>query len=117
MFNEDGFKIRKWASNNSEILQNLANTSKGQLLDKVGSAKTLGINWNPSKDLFQYRILSEISKPNMHTKRSILSQISQIFDPLGLLGPIIITAKLMIQQLWKMQLDWDESLSTNLQAK
>ncbi|XP_018404107.1 PREDICTED: uncharacterized protein LOC108780791 [Cyphomyrmex costatus] len=100
MVDKGSFKIRKWTSNNNEILQDLASSSKGQLLelDKEGSAKTLGINWNPTKDLFQYHILSDAPNPR-------------------LLGPIIITAKLMIQQLWKMQIDWDESLPMDLQAK
>ncbi|XP_011868252.1 PREDICTED: uncharacterized protein LOC105562212, partial [Vollenhovia emeryi] len=53
----------------------------------------------------------------MHTKRSILSQVAQIFDPLGLLGPVIVTAKGIIQQLWKMQISWDESLPMDLQTK
>lgn len=42
------------------------------------------------------------------TKRNILSAISQLFDPLGILGPIIILGKLMIQNLWKISLDWDD---------
>lgn len=63
--NRGEFKIRKWASNSSDILQDLANlSSKGQLLelDKDGLAKTLGINWNTAKDLLQYRISTEFFK-------------------------------------------------------
>lgn len=77
--NKGGFKIRKWVSNDKEILQDIA--SKGQLLelDKDGFGKALGISWNPVKDTFQYRISVRISS-SVHTKRSILSQISQIFE-------------------------------------
>ncbi|XP_067208459.1 uncharacterized protein [Linepithema humile] len=80
MLSKGGFKIRKWASNDREILQNLSSSSKGQLLelDKDGFAKTLGIR---------------------------------------LLGPVIINAKIMIQQLWKTQIDWDKTLPTDLQSK
>lgn len=44
------------------------------------------------------------------TKRAIVSEISRLFDPLGLVGPVIVKAKIFIQQLWKLKLSWDESL-------
>lgn len=44
------------------------------------------------------------------TKRNIVSEISRLFDPLGLVGPVIVKAKIFIQQLWKLKLSWDESL-------
>ena len=47
-------------------------------------------------------------------KRSIFSQTAKIFDPLGLLGPVIVIAKLLIQNLWKAQIDWDERIPANL---
>jgi len=48
-------------------------------------------------------------------KRTVLSSIAQIFDPLGL--PVVVTAKILIQELWKLQLDWDESLPADILAK
>ncbi|XP_018374531.1 PREDICTED: uncharacterized protein LOC108768562 [Trachymyrmex cornetzi] len=33
--------------------------------------------------------------------------ITQIFDPLGLIGPVIIKAKIILQVLWQQKLDWD----------
>ncbi|KAJ8957169.1 hypothetical protein NQ318_007730 [Aromia moschata] len=48
------------------------------------------------------------------TKRTILSCISQIFDPLGLLSPCVIIAKVIIQDLWLAKLGWDDLLPKNL---
>ena len=48
------------------------------------------------------------------TKRNVLSIIAQIFDPLGLVGPCITQAKIILQKLWKLNLDWDESVPGNL---
>jgi len=45
------------------------------------------------------------------TKRIMLSNIVQIFDLLDLLASIIVTAKILMQQLWRLQIDWDESPS------
>lgn len=45
--------------------------------------------------------------PQVITKRIILSSITQIFDPLGLIGPVIIKAKILLQSLWQLKIDWD----------
>lgn len=44
------------------------------------------------------------------TKRSILSAVARLFDPLGLLAPSVITAKMMIQQLWTLGIAWDDDV-------
>ncbi|XP_011859572.1 PREDICTED: uncharacterized protein LOC105557047, partial [Vollenhovia emeryi] len=51
------------------------------------------------------------------TKRTVLSVIAQIFDPLGLVGPATVKAKLLLQRLWQLNLDWDESLPQDLHHK
>ncbi|XP_025995820.2 uncharacterized protein LOC105202869 [Solenopsis invicta] len=113
-----GFTLRKWASNHPELLKNIQGcTTDGTImeLDKDGAAKTLGVKWNHEKDVFQYSI--KIACPTSCTKRQMLSGIAQIFDPVGLLAPVILTAKLLIQELWRLQLGWDESLPTDVFTK
>lgn len=48
------------------------------------------------------------------TKRLALSSLAKIFDPLGWLTPVTITAKLFIQHLWKQQMEWDLPLEESL---
>ncbi|XP_043496457.1 uncharacterized protein LOC122520461 [Polistes fuscatus] len=48
--------------------------------------KTLGVNWNAAEDNIGYTV-KRAADPSKVTKRVILSEISQLFDPLGLLGP------------------------------
>ncbi|GFX16936.1 integrase catalytic domain-containing protein [Trichonephila clavipes] len=40
----------------------------------------------------------------------VLSTIARIFDPLGLLGPIITWAKIFMQRLWLLELGWSDEL-------
>lgn len=47
----------------------------------------------------------------------MLSSIAQIFDPFGLLAPVILTAKIWMQELWKLQIGWDEDLPTDIATK
>jgi len=44
----------------------------------------------------------------------MISAISRIFDPLGLLGPVTLVAKTLIQKLWQLNLDWDEAVSMSI---
>lgn len=48
------------------------------------------------------------------TKRSLLSDINSIYDPIGLISPILIKGKIFLQQLWSLKLDWDEVLSDDI---
>ncbi|GFW36702.1 integrase catalytic domain-containing protein [Trichonephila clavipes] len=70
--------------------------------------KALGIIWNPKLDCFLFRI--EQQRPTSFTKRMVLSTIARIFDPLGLLGPIITWAKIFMQRLWLLELGWSDEL-------
>ncbi|XP_033218065.1 uncharacterized protein LOC117173535 [Belonocnema kinseyi] len=103
-----GFNIRKWASNDSQLMNFFSDDhSKAFMsLDPSETIKTLGIHWDAVADSITYTVNgADTSKPI--TKRSMLSQISKPFDPLGLLGPVMVIAKIIIQQLWKLQLTWD----------
>lgn len=73
------------------------------------------MQWILPEDAFRFTINTNLTHGKT-TKRNILSQISQLFDPLGLLGPIILSAKLLIQELWKSQIDWDSSVPMNIHS-
>jgi len=51
------------------------------------------------------------------TKREVLQQSSKIFDPQGYLSPVTIQAKLLLQQLWQANVQWDEPLPQLLQEQ
>ncbi|XP_055633280.1 uncharacterized protein LOC129773662 [Toxorhynchites rutilus septentrionalis] len=109
MFESGGFHLRKWASNCTAALAGVpildieVNTAID--LDDSTTIKALGMHWQPCSDEFKFVFHQpEISQ---HTKRIILSQIASLFDPLGLLAPVIVKAKLVMQKLWELRVDWD----------
>ncbi|XP_050315300.1 uncharacterized protein LOC126749647 [Anthonomus grandis grandis] len=110
-----GFPLRKFMSNNADIISSLDSTQTKDTIFRFGEPnenKTLGLLWNSESDFLQYFIKTfDQSNP---TKRKILSCVSQIFDPLGLLQPVIIIAKTIIQKLWQCKISWDESIPLDL---
>ncbi|UYV69493.1 hypothetical protein LAZ67_6003792 [Cordylochernes scorpioides] len=52
---------------------------------------------------------------NSLSKRDLLSHTQQIFDPIGFLAPVLLPAKLLIQQAWTVKTDWDEPLPSTIQ--
>ncbi|XP_015432787.1 PREDICTED: uncharacterized protein LOC107188906, partial [Dufourea novaeangliae] len=110
-----GFHLRQWTSNSIKLIEDLdtQNNLKSLSLDSSEAKKTLGVFWKPSTDTIIYTTKAFVGKTRI-TKRLILSEISQLFDPLGLLGPVIIKAKIIIQQLWKANITWDEPVPQNI---
>ncbi|GFW78089.1 integrase catalytic domain-containing protein [Trichonephila clavipes] len=104
MFKTAGMHLHKWCGNLSEITSNLQEYA----FLESDETKALGIIWIPKLDCFLFRI--EQQRPTSFTKRMVLSTIARIFDPLGLLGPIITWAKIFIQRLWLLELGWSDEI-------
>ncbi|XP_015124137.1 uncharacterized protein LOC107046130 [Diachasma alloeum] len=105
-----GLPLQKWDSNCQEILQELHLTSSPPRTVEFenSTVKVLGLCWNPISDVFTYKA-KEKSKATIN-KRNVLSEIAQLYDPLGIIGPVIIRAKIFIQKLWLLKIDWDDPL-------
>ena len=109
------FPLRKWASNDPSLIPESSGgpVNTHMSLDPNSTVKTLGIQWKSRRDSIFYKVdMSSLS--NVVTKRSILSQVAKLFDPLGLLGPVILNAKIIIQLLWKAGLHWDSSIPVDI---
>ncbi|XP_062134788.1 uncharacterized protein LOC133844705 [Drosophila sulfurigaster albostrigata] len=112
-----GFPLRKWTSNSKDVLRRIP---KDHLLcadfleiDEASVAKTLGIRWRATSDEFFFVTAEMVSKPSF-SKREVLSQIAKLFDPAGWLAPVVIWAKIFMQEIWKQEIGWDDSLPADL---
>lgn len=43
--------------------------------------------------------------------------ISRYYDPVGLLAPVIVRAKIILQRVWSLKVDWDETLPVDLHSE
>ncbi|XP_036340974.1 uncharacterized protein LOC118750361 [Rhagoletis pomonella] len=114
---EGGFEMRHWLSNSKRVSRVMAGQSG--LVDKCieepgnDAENVLGMWWRPHTDelmfvqQFKEQFFDELSIP---TKREILRAVMTIFDPLGLLGFFVIKAKMILQDVWRSGVTWDEPI-------
>ncbi|XP_071137411.1 uncharacterized protein [Mytilus edulis] len=98
---------------NSDKLRDLALSEK--VLDSDKDTKILGMRWDAESDTISFAETKQLKMDTQLTKRELLRQSSAIYDPLGLLGPITIRAKTLIQELWKKGYAWDETLPKKIE--
>lgn len=118
LLSRGGFRLTKFMSNSRNVLAQLPpkdilsppGISQPFNLDlhSLPVERALGVLWNVEQDTLEIKVVPKQLAP---TKRGILKQISTIFDPLGLVAPFILRAKLILQELWRHGFDWDQPIS------
>jgi len=116
MLGKGGFALRKWSSNHQALLKHLQPEDvERRLLLNFGNEdviKALGLLWNSTTDKLIFCV--QINQDTTPTKRSVLRTIALIYDPLGLLSPVIMQCKIFMQQLWHIKINCDDQLVTEL---
>ncbi|KAK7877121.1 hypothetical protein WMY93_032173 [Mugilogobius chulae] len=107
-----GFKLTKWVSNHRSVLAAIPHEERAKEVkdldldnDALPVERALGVQWCVQSDSFKFKITL---KNRPLTRRGILSVISSVYDPLGFLAPIILTAKKFVQDLCRRRLGWDD---------
>lgn len=106
------FPLRKYISNSSEFIAaldpKLVESINYKTSVELGEAKVLGLKWIPESDQLGVSYKPE-PIPEIITKRRFLSEIASVFDVLGVLSPVTIKSKLLMQRIWKEKnVDWDD---------
>ncbi|GFT55238.1 integrase catalytic domain-containing protein [Trichonephila clavipes] len=100
-----GMELHKWESSPPELASNIIEDYE---FENPIETKTLGVSWKSQEDCFIFKIAVELK--DSYTKRCVLSTIARLFDPLGLLGPVVARAKIFMQSLWSLKIDWIDEL-------
>lgn len=113
-----GFNLTKWMSNSRTVLASISEESKAKTVkdldlekDKLPLERALGVQWCVETDTLQFKVTLQ-EKPL--TRRGILSMVSSIYDPLGILSPVILPAKQILQELCRTKHDWDDKIPETL---
>ena len=116
---EMGITVHKWGSNCPELLRDIPMDKRAKevkLAEEDNPAiKALGLTWDTERDAILFTKPPPIYEK--WTLRTVTSSAGQLYDPLVLLGPTTIPAKLLIQLAWRYQDKWDDELPDCLAKK
>ena len=107
-----GFRLTKWLSNSRKVLEDIPSAERaagGRELDlhPLPTERALGVIWDSEKDTLSFQVATT---DDQATKRKVLSQTASVFDPLGIGTPFVIRAKILMQHLWTLELEWDQPM-------
>ncbi|XP_017478659.1 PREDICTED: uncharacterized protein LOC108368325 [Rhagoletis zephyria] len=123
-----GFHLRNFVSNCKELQRQL-NRGTPRTPDIINmerqpkTDKVLGMYWNFSDDVLEFHFKFHkiprdvLDCKRLPTKRELLGLPMAIYDPFGLLANVTVAVKLILQETWKQQVDWDDPLLTNLRSQ
>ncbi|KAL4005475.1 hypothetical protein ACER0C_005188 [Sarotherodon galilaeus] len=113
-----GFRLTKWISNSRVVLASIPDTEKAKEVkdldldqDVLPIERALGVQWCVQSDSFKFRIAIQEKQP---TRRNILSTASSIYDPLGILAPVVLPAKRILQECCRLKIGWDSVIPQHL---
>ena len=107
---QGGFRLTKWLLNKRKVVESFPELDRAASVrdldfDHTVTERALGVQWRVTSDTFGFKIATKDKPP---TRRGILSVISLIYDPLGFVAPFHLSAKILLQNLCRKQLGWDD---------
>ena len=116
-----GFNLTKFMSNERSLLNSFPTLEQGKQVkaidlnsDHLPEAKALGVVWIPEDDTLVVK--TEATKRET-TRRGILATISSVYDPLGIAAPFILSGRKILQELCRLELEWDQVLPLHLEEE
>ncbi|XP_055634159.1 uncharacterized protein LOC129774446 [Toxorhynchites rutilus septentrionalis] len=116
-----GFIIRGWMSNSEKVLQKLGESTSAEVKElskEIGnfSERVLGVLWMPRVDAFTYSA-NFVTVPEWPTKRELLKTVMSLYDPLGFLSHFTVHGKILIQDVWRSDVAWDDKIPSELKQR
>ena len=116
-----GFTIKEWTMN--KVKQGMQEPPRQVLLGSSSySENVLGVIWYPEEDTLTSKTKTppmtpdDTPTPNL-TKRQVLSKLATLFDPIGAFTAVLVKAKIAMQELWQLGLNWDQELPPEVREK
>ncbi|XP_062537886.1 uncharacterized protein LOC134206213 [Armigeres subalbatus] len=114
-----GFQIHNWLSNSQNVLTRLGSEVRNErslnTTAEHASDKVLGMWWCTATDMLTFKVSLRhdsdlLSGRAVPTKRQVLSTLMRIYDPLGLIANFLMFLKILLQEIWRSGVSWDEPI-------
>ena len=134
LMKKGGFNLCKFSTNHSPLQERIEKAEESFIKDSshketyaqstlgqpksshIREKRVLGVSWDTNKDelLFEFSYLFDATNCAEVTKRQLVSMAGRFYDPLGFIQPVVIKFKVLIQELCRAKVTWDESLEGRL---
>ena len=106
--------VRQWRTNSPSLQKKVQDNNTST---QSSTVSILGLYWDTQTDTISFPVQAFDSTNSQLTKRKVLSMASILYDPLGMLSPVTLVARLFIAKLWERKFDWDQPLPPSLTAQ
>ena len=110
-----GFNLVQWMSSSRQFLSSVSPSDLSKPYFDFQSKllpteRTLGVALEWESDCFMF----DIELKEATTMREVLRELSRIHDPLGLICPLVLPGRILMQEVWRSKVDWDDPLPKNI---
>ncbi len=114
LLNSASMPTHKWNCNDPNVLNLAGIPAPARSLDP--EQKFLGMRWNSREDTIQFCFKDILHQADGRaTKRSLISELAAVYDPLGIVSPWVLKGKALFQQTWKVKdMEWDSLLPDDI---
>ena len=113
-----GFNLTKFVTNDLQLLSMIPESERAKEVKEFSSdcqSKALGVKWDVIRDVLSFGVSARST--DVVTRRHMLAFVASIFDPLGLVSPVVIIGKLLFQQATRLKLPWDSEVPEELKGQ
>lgn len=113
--------LRKWRTSSPALLATIPDHLRESETDTLlvssprAHHKALGVHWNVAEDTL-YVATPILADDVDASKRQVSSDIARTFDILGLFTPTTLIMKVLLQDIWRLRVDWDEVLPPEISS-
>jgi hypothetical protein len=127
LYSEIKMQLRKFASNSEDFMKAFEKSNWAADFELIGdnqkmtfpTKKALGVVWNTGTDEFSFPTSEKLGLPKSLsqpiTKRIILQELARVFDPIGIISPVLVNGRTILQDCWKAECGWDDIVPEKLQ--
>ena len=112
-----GFHLTKWISNCREVIREIHKRAPSVAnldLEDLPIDHALGTQWHVEADTLSFRVKEKLVPD---TRRGMLSLVSSLYDPLGFAAALRLPAKVLLQELCRLDFGWDETVPNETLVK
>ena len=115
-----GFKLTKFVSNvpnHADRIDGSPQSAEPKVIVSCqeDSSHVLGLKWDHTNDTSVVSRGTSCAITKSLTQRLVLSLVSKAFDPIGLVAPFTVGARLLLKDIWRVtRQQWDDDLPQDI---